>query len=130
MTQSKVGRAVHLTADEIQKQRALKKAENLKKWDHDAAVQHKAMKKLKGRALKAQKELTRKQKYPHDVVITSGRFATPETKNELRQWFWTQNIIAFHANDDDVIDVIWDTNWQKFSFRKPEHVMMFQLVYA
>jgi len=130
MEQASVSGPRYLTKAELKQQRALKKAENLKKWDHAAVVQKKAVKKELGKALKAKNAVLIGKRFPHDVVVSPVLFATPEARHQLREWFWTQNIRAYHANTDEALDVIWDSEWRRFSFARPEHVMMFQLVYS
>jgi hypothetical protein len=130
MEQTSVSGPRHLTKAQLKQQRALKKAENHKKWDHAAVVQKKVANKTLGKELKAKNVVLISKRFPHDVVVSPVLFSTPEARRQLREWFWTQNIRAYHANTDEVLDVIWDNNWMRFSFAKPEHVMMFQLVYS
>ena len=121
----------HLTKAEIKQQRAQKKAENLKKWDHAAVEKTRLAKKDQGRLLKKYRLHESKNEFPHAVYVNAGLFAGWQDRIELRKWFWTQDIRAHRTDSDNTnLDVIWDPAWCKFSFAKPEHLMMFQLVYG
>ena len=117
-------KAKTLTKEELLKQKAERKKQNLTKWTPPGSqALTKEQKKANRKKMKASRKSAFTDEFPYSVTI---RDVEVLERYEIRAWF-VENSLRTLDSEHVSADVTWDDSWKVFRFRDEAHSVFFNL---